>query len=157
MFERLEHRYADRLTADHRQRLAYELDVVEKTGFPPYFLIVWDFIDWAEDTASPSGRARGSPAGSIVPYSLGITDIDPLGYDLLFERFLNPGRKSMPDIDIDFAVYGRDEVIQYVADSTARDHVAQIITFGTHDWRARPCATSAARSTSRRRSTGSPS
>jgi DNA polymerase-3 subunit alpha len=100
-------------------------------GFADYFLIVWDFIAFAKQNGIGVGPGRGSAAGSLVAYSLEITDIDPIKYDLLFERFLNPGRKSMPDIDIDFSVHGRDQVINYVADKYGRDQVAQIITFGT--------------------------
>ena len=100
-------------------------------GFADYFLIVWDFIQFAKRDGVGVGPGRGSAAGSLVAYCLEITDIDPIRYDLLFERFLNPGRKSMPDIDIDFSVHGRDRVINYVADKYGRDRVAQIITFGT--------------------------
>ena len=105
-------------------------------GFADYFLIVWDFIQFAKRDGVGVGPGRGSAAGSLVAYCLGITDIDPIRYDLLFERFLNPGRKSMPDIDIDFSVDGRDRVINYVADKYGRDRVAQIITFGTMAARA---------------------
>ncbi len=105
-------------------------------GFDAYFLIVWDYVKFAKDNGIAVGPGRGSAAGSIVSYSLGITDIDPLKYDLLFERFLNPGRKSMPDIDMDFSVAAPREVIDYVADKYGRDHVAQIITFGTMAARA---------------------
>ncbi len=114
-----------------RERLEFELDTIREMGFSAYFLIVWDFVKFAKDSGIAVGPGRGSAAGSIVAYSLGITDIDPLKYDLLFERFLNPGRKSMPDIDMDFSVERRDEVIEYVARKYGRDHVAQIITFGT--------------------------
>jgi DNA polymerase-3 subunit alpha len=114
-----------------RERLDFELDTIRDMGFSAYFLIVWDFVKFAKDAGIAVGPGRGSAAGSIVAYSLGITDIDPLKYDLLFERFLNPGRKSMPDIDMDFSVERRDEVIDYVARKYGRDHVAQIITFGT--------------------------
>src|SRR5919106_1091803 len=100
-------------------------------GFADYFLIVWDFIHFAKTHGIGVGPGRGSAAGSLVAYCLEITDIDPMEYDLLFERFLNPGRKSMPDIDIDFSVHGRDQVINYVAEKYGRDRVAQIITFGT--------------------------
>ena len=100
-------------------------------GFADYFLIVWDFIRFAKTNGIGVGPGRGSAAGSIVAYALEITDIDPIKYDLLFERFLNPGRKTMPDIDIDFSVYGRDQVINYVSEKYGRDQVAQIITFGT--------------------------
>ncbi len=113
------------------ERLEYELGVINEMGFDAYFLIVWDFVKFAKDSGIAVGPGRGSAAGSIVAYSLGITDIDPLKYDLLFERFLNPGRKSMPDIDMDFEVARRGEVIEYVAQKYGRDRVAQIITFGT--------------------------
>lgn len=119
-----------------RDRLAYELSVIAKTGFASYFLIVQDFVNWAKERGIVVGPGRGSAAGSIVSYLLGITDIDPLAYNLLFERFLNPDRISMPDIDLDFADHRRDEVIQYVAERYGRDHVAQIITFGTMAARA---------------------
>ncbi len=114
-----------------RERLEFELSTIREMGFSAYFLIVWDFVKFAKDSNIAVGPGRGSAAGSLVAYSLGITDIDPLKYDLLFERFLNPGRKSMPDIDMDFSVERRDEVIDYVAGKYGRDHVAQIITFGT--------------------------
>ena len=99
-------------------------------GFESYFLIVWDFVKFAKDSGIAVGPGRGSAAGSIVAYALNITDLDPLANDLLFERFLNPARKSMPDIDIDFSVRGRERVIRYVADKYGRESVAQIITFG---------------------------
>ena len=100
-------------------------------GFADYFLIVWDFIHFAKRNGVGVGPGRGSAAGSLAAYCLEITDVDPMRYGLLFERFLNPGRKSMPDIDIDFAVAGRDRVINYVAEKYGRDRVAQIITFAT--------------------------
>ena len=112
------------------ERLELELGVIEEMGFASYFLIVWDFVRFAKENGIAVGPGRGSAAGSIVSYSLNITDIDPLANDLLFERFLNPGRKSMPDIDIDFSVRGRERVIRYVADKYGRESVAQIITFG---------------------------
>ncbi len=105
-------------------------------GFADYFLIVWDFIDFAREHAIGVGPGRGSAAGSLVAYCLEITNLDPIRYDLLFERFLNPGRKSMPDIDIDFAVAGRERVINYVTEKYGRDRVAQIITFSTMAARA---------------------
>ncbi len=114
-----------------RQRLDYELSVIENMGFPGYFLIVWDFIRFARERGIYVGPGRGSAAGSIVSYSLGITNIDPLAYDLLFERFLNPERISMPDIDIDVCYLRRGEVIEYVIERYGRDKVSQIITFGT--------------------------
>lgn len=112
-------------------RLAYEIGIILEMGFPGYFLIVMDFIRWAKANDVPVGPGRGSGAGSLVAYSLNITDLDPLRYDLLFERFLNPERVSMPDFDIDFCVTGRDRVIEYVAQQYGRDAVSQIITFGT--------------------------
>jgi DNA polymerase-3 subunit alpha len=112
-------------------RLRLEIDVILQMGFPGYFLIVADFIQWSKDNDIPVGPGRGSGAGSLVAYALKITDLDPLQYDLLFERFLNPERVSMPDFDIDFCVEGRDRVIEYVADTYGKDSVSQIITFGT--------------------------
>ena len=117
-------------TPELRQRLEFELRTIEEMGFPDYFLIVWDFIRFAREDGVSVGPGRGSAAGSLVAYCLRITDLDPMGYSLLFERFLNPGRKSMPDIDIDFAVAGRERVINYVAEKYGRRNVAQIITFG---------------------------
>ena len=99
-------------------------------GFADYFLIVWDFVAFAKREGVGVGPGRGSAAGSLVAYCLGITDLDPIRYDLLFERFLNPGRKSMPDIDIDFSVHGRERVMEYVVEKYGRERVAQIITFG---------------------------
>jgi len=116
---------------DYRARLESEIATISQMGFAGYFLIVWDFIAYARKNDIPVGPGRGSAAGSLVAYCLRITDIDPLQYDLLFERFLNPERVSMPDIDIDFCVRGRQQVINYVADYYGRDHVAQISTFGT--------------------------
>ena len=118
-------------TTAYEQRLSRELDVIQRMGFAGYFLIVSDFIQWARDNDIPVGPGRGSGAGSLVAYSLGITDLDPISYDLLFERFLNPERVSMPDFDIDFCMEGRDRVIDYVARCYGRDRVAQIITFGS--------------------------
>ena len=115
----------------YRSRLDEELGIIKSMGFPGYFLIVADFINYAKSNGIPVGPGRGSAAGSLVAYSLNITDLDPLKYDLLFERFLNPGRKSsMPDVDVDFCMDRRDEVIQYVTDKYGKDKVAQIITFG---------------------------
>jgi DNA polymerase III subunit alpha len=128
--EGLRRRYGDPAPAAARERLEYELSVILEMGFESYFLIVWDFVRFAKQEGIAVGPGRGSAAGSIVAYSLGITDLDPLGNELLFERFLNPARKSMPDIDIDFSVRGRERVIRYVADKYGRDRVAQIITFG---------------------------
>ena len=117
-------------------RLNLELGVISEMGFPGYFLIVADFIRWAKENAIPVGPGRGSGAGSLVAWATGITELDPLRYGLLFERFLNPERVSLPDFDIDFCVDGRDRVIEYVADRYGRDQVAQIITFGTMAARA---------------------
>jgi len=117
--------------APYELRLESELDVIVKMGFAGYFLIVADFINWAKDHDIPVGPGRGSGAGSLVAWALGITDLDPLPYDLLFERFLNPERVSMPDFDIDFCMDRRDEVIDYVAAKYGRDRVSQIITYGT--------------------------
>ena len=116
---------------DYRDRLQYELGIIHKMGFSGYFLIVADFIEYARRTDIPVGPGRGSAAGSLVAYCQGITNIDPIKYGLIFERFLNPQRISMPDIDIDFCIEGRDDVIRYVADKYGRKNVAQIITFGT--------------------------
>ena len=118
-------------TSAYRKRLQSELDVICQMGFAGYFLIVADFIRWARDHGVPVGPGRGSGAGSLVAYSLGITDLDPLRYDLLFERFLNPERVSMPDFDVDFCMEGRDRVIEYVAQRYGRERVSQIITYGT--------------------------
>jgi DNA polymerase-3 subunit alpha len=117
--------------SDYEQRLERELAIIQQMKFPGYFLIVWDFIRYARECDIPVGPGRGSAAGSLVSYALGITDIDPLQHELLFERFLNPERVSMPDIDIDFCMNRRGEVIQYVTRKYGRDNVAQIITFGT--------------------------
>ncbi|UCP01588.1 DNA polymerase III subunit alpha [Borrelia hermsii] len=128
--EGLKFRYAS-ITDSIKERAFYELSTIIKMGFEAYFLIVWDFIKFAHDNGIPVGPGRGSGAGSIVAYALRITDIDPLKYNLLFERFLNPERVSMPDFDIDFCFEGRDEVIKYVTRKYGEDKVAQIITFGT--------------------------
>ena len=117
--------------ADYEQRLDIELGVIISMGFPGYFLIVADFINWSKENDIPVGPGRGSGAGSLVAWALGITDLDPIPYDLLFERFLNPERVSMPDFDIDFCMDRRDEVIDYVARKYGRDRVSQIITYGT--------------------------
>jgi len=117
--------------ADYEQRLERELDIIQQMKFAGYFLIVWDFIRYAKERGIPVGPGRGSAAGSLVSYSLGITDLDPLQHELLFERFLNPERVSMPDIDIDFCMNRRGEVINYVTQKYGRENVAQIITFGT--------------------------
>jgi DNA polymerase III subunit alpha len=116
--------------ADYQARLDFEIGIIEKMGFPGYFLIVADFIKWAKSHDIPVGPGRGSGAGSLVAYALTITDLDPLRYALLFERFLNPERVSMPDFDIDFCMDRREEVITYVQEKYGRDRVAQIITFG---------------------------
>lgn len=118
------------------QRLQYELPVIDGMGYSEYYLIVWDFVYWAKSHGIPVGPGRGSGAGSLVAYLVGITDVDPIRFDLLFERFLNPERVSMPDFDIDFCYDRRDEVIQYVREKYGEDHVAQIITFGTMAARA---------------------
>ncbi|MGH8161549.1 MAG: DNA polymerase III subunit alpha, partial [Gammaproteobacteria bacterium] len=120
----------------YRERLAQELAVILETGFAGYFLIVSDFIAWSRKHDVPVGPGRGSGAGSLVAWSLGITDLDPLAYNLLFERFLNPERVSMPDFDVDFCMEGRDRVIDYVAERYGRDRVSQIITYGTMAARA---------------------
>ncbi|MEX1216302.1 DNA polymerase III subunit alpha [Saccharospirillum sp.] len=117
--------------AEYVTRLEFELNIIVQMGFPGYFLIVMDFIRWAKEHDIPVGPGRGSGAGSLVAYSLDITDLDPLEYDLLFERFLNPERVSMPDFDVDFCMEKRDRVIQYVADQYGRQAVSQIVTFGT--------------------------
>src|SRR5215216_6675478 len=129
-YEGLRARYGEPPPAEAVERMEMELGVIDKMGFSAYFLIVWDFVKFAKDNGIAVGPGRGSAAGSIVSYSLRITDVDPLAYDLLFERFLNAERVSMPDIDIDFSVKGRDRVMRYVQDKYGRESVAQIITFG---------------------------
>jgi DNA polymerase-3 subunit alpha len=131
----LAERYGD-VTSELQERLRFELKTIKEMGFADYFLIVWDFIAFAKRNGVGVGPGRGSAAGSLAAYCLQITDIDPIRYGLLFERFLNPGRKSMPDIDIDFSVAGREHVINYVAEKYGRDRVAQIITFSTMAARA---------------------
>ncbi|NNV02880.1 DNA polymerase III subunit alpha [Brevibacillus sp. MCWH] len=128
-------RYGE-ITPEVRERLEHELAIITRTGFTDYFLIVWDFMRHAHEQGIPTGPGRGSAAGSLVAYALKITNVDPLRFSLLFERFLNPERVTMPDIDIDFSVERRDEVIRYVADKYGHDRVAQIITFGTMAARA---------------------
>jgi DNA polymerase-3 subunit alpha len=128
--EGLRLRYGDPVPADAVERMEMELDVIDGMGFNAYFLIVWDFVKFAKENGVAVGPGRGSAAGSIVAYCLSITDVDPLRYDLLFERFLNPERVSMPDIDIDFSVRGRERVIRYVTEKYGRESVAQIVTFG---------------------------
>ncbi len=126
----LEKRYPQ-VTEELKERLTYELSVIRRMGYVDYFLIVWDFIHYAKEHDIAVGPGRGSAAGSIVSYTLGITDIDPIRYQLLFERFLNPDRVSMPDIDIDFCVERRPDVINYVTEKYGKDRVVQIVTFGT--------------------------
>ncbi|MCC6832302.1 MAG: DNA polymerase III subunit alpha [Thermoleophilia bacterium] len=123
-------RYGREMPNGAEERLRFELDVIEEMGFSSYFLIVWDYIRWARENGVAVGPGRGSAAGSLVAYTLRITDLDPLEHDLLFERFLNPGRKSMPDIDTDFAVAGRDRVVRYVTERYGDGAVARIGTFG---------------------------
>ena len=123
--------YGDNVSEEIKTRLEYELGIIAKTGYAGYFLIVSDFITWAKDNGIIVGPGRGSAAGSLVSYLVRITDIDPIKYNLVFERFLNPERISMPDIDTDFADLRRDDVLRYVSERYGKDHVAQIITFGT--------------------------
>jgi DNA polymerase-3 subunit alpha len=132
----LKNRYGPKPAKEVLERLDYELEIIKKTGFASYFLIVQDFVNWAKSENIVCGPGRGSAAGSLVSYLLNITDVDPLKYNLLFERFLNPERVSMPDIDLDFADDRRDEVIEYVTNKYGQNHVAQIITFGTMAARA---------------------
>ena len=127
----IEERYGKDYDDTVKQRTEYELGIIERMGYVDYYLIVWDYIHYAKSIGIPVGPGRGSGAGSIVAYAIGITDIDPLKYNLLFERFLNPDRISMPDFDVDFSDERRQEVIDYVAKKYGRDHVSQIITFGT--------------------------
>ena len=127
----LKNRYGENPTKKIQDRLEYEISVIERMGYVDYYLIVWDFINYAKTQGISVGPGRGSGAGSIAAYTMGITDIDPIKYNLLFERFLNPERISMPDFDIDFCYERRPEVIEYVARKYGRDHVSQIITFGT--------------------------
>ncbi|MBJ7348211.1 MAG: DNA polymerase III subunit alpha, partial [Thermoleophilaceae bacterium] len=128
--EGLRKRYGDPVPAAARERLDMELEVIDSMGFNSYFLIVWDFVKYAKDNGIAVGPGRGSAAGSIVSFTLNITDVDPLAYGLLFERFLNAERVSMPDIDIDFSVHGRERVIRYVSDKYGKESVARIVTFG---------------------------
>jgi DNA polymerase III subunit alpha len=134
--EGAKHRYGDPVPDEVRTRLDYELGVISKMGFPAYFLVVWDLIRYARDNGIRVGPGRGSAASSCVAYCLRIVDLDPLRYDLLFERFLNPGRKEMPDIDLDFDERYRGQVIQYASERYGADHVAQIVTFSTIKARA---------------------
>ncbi|MFA6002861.1 MAG: DNA polymerase III subunit alpha, partial [Elusimicrobiota bacterium] len=124
-------RFGGEMSAKHEERLKYELSVIKRMGFSGYFLIVWDFIKYARTQDIPVGPGRGSGAGALVAYALKITNLDPLEHNLLFERFLNPDRKSMPDLDIDFADTGRERVIQYVRQKYGESNVAQIVTFGS--------------------------
>jgi DNA polymerase-3 subunit alpha len=124
-------RYGENPAQEVLDRLEYETGIIEKMGYVDYYLIVWDYINYAKSVGIPVGPGRGSGAGSIAAYAIGITDIDPLKYNLLFERFLNPERVSMPDFDVDFSDERRQEVIDYVARKYGRDHVSQIVTFGT--------------------------
>jgi DNA polymerase III subunit alpha len=130
VLEGLHRRYGDPPPAEALARMDMELGVIDRMGFNAYFLIVWDFVKFAKENGVAVGPGRGSAAGSIVSYCLAITDVDPLRYDLLFERFLNPERVSMPDIDIDFSVRGRERVMRYVTEKYGRESVAQIVTFG---------------------------
>ena len=127
----MQKRYGNDIPQEILDRKEYELSVIKKMGYVDYFLIVWDYINWAKSQGIPVGPGRGSGAGSIVAYAIGITDIDPIKYNLLFERFLNPERISMPDFDVDFCYERRQEVIDYVGRKYGHDHVSQIITFGT--------------------------
>ncbi|MHB8457038.1 MAG: DNA polymerase III subunit alpha, partial [Acidimicrobiales bacterium] len=135
-YEGAKERYGDSLPAAVCERLDYELRVISDMGFPAYFLVVWDLIKYARDSGIRVGPGRGSAAGCCVAYCLKIVDLDPIRYDLLFERFLNPGRKQMPDIDMDFDERRRTEMIRYAADRYGADHVAQIVTFSTIKARA---------------------
>ena len=130
-YKGIKRRYGENPTEEVMSRLEYEISVIEKMGYVDYFLIVWDYINYAKSVGIPVGPGRGSGAGSIAAYAIGITDIDPLKYGLLFERFLNPERVSMPDFDVDFCYERRGEVIEYVERKYGKDHVSQIITFGT--------------------------
>ena len=132
----LERRYPGHVTPELRERLDYEIGVIRKMGYTNYYLIVYDFINYAKSRGIPVGPGRGSGAGSLAAYCVGITDIDPIRYSLIFERFLNPERVSMPDFDVDFCYERRQEVIDYVNEKYGRDHVAQIVTFGTMAARA---------------------
>ena len=129
--EGIKERYGENPGKEVLDRLEYETKIIEKMGYVDYYLIVWDYINYAKSVGIPVGPGRGSGAGSIAAYAIGITDIDPLKYNLLFERFLNPERISMPDFDVDFSDERRQEVIDYVARKYGRDHVSQIVTFGT--------------------------
>ena len=130
-YDGLKNRYGENPSKEILERTEYELSVIKKMGYVDYFLIVWDYIHYAKTHNIPVGPGRGSGAGSIVAYSIEITDIDPIQYNLIFERFLNPERISMPDFDVDFCYEKRDKVIEYVEQKYGKDHVSQIITFGT--------------------------
>ena len=130
-YKGIKNRYGENPSEEVMSRLEYEISVIDKMGYVDYFLIVWDYINYAKSVGIPVGPGRGSGAGSIAAYAIGITDIDPLKYGLLFERFLNPERVSMPDFDVDFCYERRGEVIEYVERKYGKDHVSQIITFGT--------------------------
>ncbi len=137
VWRRILKKHPDQDEKPYLDRLEYEMSVIKEMGFPGYFLIVADFIQYAKEHQIPVGPGRGSAAGSLVAYSLGITDLDPLEHGLIFERFLNPGRKSMPDIDVDFCINGREQVYKYVVDRYGGgDYVSQIITFGKLKTRA---------------------
>ena len=154
--EGLRPRYGDPIPAEARERADMELGVIDKMGFNAYFLIVWDFVTYAKDNGIAVGPGRGSAAGSIVAYCLAITDVDPLRYDLLFERFLNAERVSMPDIDIDFSVRGRERVIRYVTDEVRRRAASRRSSPSARCSRARRRATPPACSaTTTRSATGS--
>lgn len=129
--EGLKKRYGDKLSQRELDREKYELDIICGMGYADYYLVVWDFINWSKEHGIPVGPGRGSGVSSIVAYSIGITDVEPLQYDLLFERFLNPDRVSMPDFDIDFCTDRREETIEYVRQKYGRENVCQIVTFGT--------------------------
>lgn len=131
VYEGFKKRFGSNPPEKYKERLYRELEIIKRMRYSSYFLIVWDFISYAKNKGIPVGPGRGSAAGSLVSYCLGITDIDPVKYNLFFERFLNPERISMPDIDVDFCKERRSEVINYVAEKYGKDHVAQIITFGT--------------------------
>src|SRR3990167_11299545 len=134
--EGLKKKFIKNIPDNYKERFQSEIKIIEAMGFSSYFLIVWDFIHYAKSKSIPVGPGRGSAAGSLIAYCLDITEIDPLRYGLLFERFLNPERHSLPDIDVDFCMNRRSEVIEYVAERYGKDHVAQIITFGTMQARA---------------------
>ena len=129
LLKRLKKKDLTEVDENYKKRLSSELKIIKDMGFPDYFLVVWDYIKFARDNSIPVGPGRGSAAGSLVAYALQITHIDPVEHGLLIERFLNPARKSMPDIDTDFCIDRRNEVIDYVTNRYGEDKVAQIITF----------------------------